>query len=76
MIAPAENMNTSVGMELLSDLVGKKITLLTEMGSVERQEIGILIDAKGHWVKVQKENNEIVFYSVYLIRQIRQFGQG
>lgn len=62
-------------MELLADLIGKKVTLLTEMGSVERQEIGILADAKGHWVKVQKDNDEYVLYSVYLIRSIKQFGK-
>ncbi len=62
-------------MELLADLIGKKVTLLTEMGSVERQEIGILLDAKGHWVKVGKENEEYVYYSVYLIRSIKQFGK-
>lgn len=74
MIAPAEKTSYDGGMELLADMMGKKVTLLTEMGSVERQEIGILMDAKGHWVKVQKENDEMVLYSVYLIRQIRQFG--
>lgn len=63
-------------MELLAELVGKKVTLLTEMGNVERQEIGILVEAKGHWVKVTKDNNEPVYYSVYLIRSIRQFGTG
>ena len=61
-------------MELLADIVGKKVTLLTEMGNVERQEIGILEDAKGHWVKVRKDNDEVVFFSVYLIRSIKQFG--
>ena len=62
-------------MELLADLIGKKGTLLTEMGAVERQEIGVLEDAKGHWVKVVKDNGEYVYYSVYLIRSIRQFGK-
>lgn len=62
-------------MELLASLIGKKVTLLTEMGSVERQEIGILEDAKGHWVKVLKDNDEAVYYSVYLIRSIKQFGK-
>jgi len=61
-------------MELLSELMGKKVTLLTEMGDVERQEIGTLVDAKGHWVKVQKDNEEFVYYSVYLIRSIKSFG--
>jgi hypothetical protein len=61
-------------MELLTELIGKKVALLTEMGATERQEIGILQEAKGHWVKVEKDNNEIVYYSVYLIRQIKQFG--
>ncbi len=62
-------------MELLADLIGKKVTLLTEMGDVERQEIGVLEDAKGHWVRVAKDNGEHVYYSVYLIRSIRQFGK-
>jgi hypothetical protein len=61
-------------MELLAELMGKKVALLTEMGDVERQEIGILADAKGHWVKIEKDNNEIVFFSVYLIRSVKQFG--
>ena len=61
-------------MELLAELMGKKVALLTEMGDVERQEIGILTDAKGHWVKIEKDNNEIVFFSVYLIRSVKQFG--
>lgn len=61
-------------MELLADLIGKKVTLLTEMGNVERQEIGTLEDAKGHWVKVRKDGDEMVYYSVYLIRSIKQFG--
>lgn len=61
-------------MELLHELIGKKVALLTEMGAVERQEIGVLEDAKGSWVKVIKDNNEVVFYSVYLIRSIKQFG--
>jgi hypothetical protein len=61
-------------MELLAELIGKKVALLTEMGAVERQEIGVLTDAKGHWVKVVKDNEEIVFYSVYLIRSIKPFG--
>lgn len=62
-------------MELLADLIGKKVTLYTEMGSVERQEIGILTEAKGHWVKVTKENDEHIYFSVYLIRSIKQFGK-
>jgi hypothetical protein len=61
-------------MELLDELVGKKVALQTEMGAVERQEIGILEEAKGHWVKVLKDNDEVVFFSVYLIRTIKQFG--
>jgi len=61
-------------MELLAELMGKKVALLTEMGAVERQEIGILQDAKGHWVKIAKDNDEIVFFSVYLIRSIKPFG--
>ena len=61
-------------MEMLSEIMGKKVALLTEMGDVERQEIGVLVDAKGHWVKVEKDNGEVVFYSVYLIRSIKQFG--
>jgi len=61
-------------MELLAELVGKKVALLTEMGSVERQEIGVLEEAKGNWVKVLKDNDEVVFFSVYLIRSIKQFG--
>jgi hypothetical protein len=61
-------------MELLHELIGKKVALLTEMGAVERQEIGILEDAKGNWVKVRKDNDEICFYSIYLIRSVKQFG--
>jgi hypothetical protein len=61
-------------MELLAELLGKKVALLTEMGAVERQEIGILQDAKGHWVKITKDNDEVVFFSVYLIRSIKPFG--
>jgi|GEM_PF-6579355 len=61
-------------MELLSELIGKKVALLTEQGSGERQEVGTLEDAKGHWVKLVRENREAVFYSVYLIRSVRLFG--
>lgn len=61
-------------MELISELIGKKVTLLTEMGAVERQEIGTLEAANGHWVKVLKDNDEAVYYGVYLIRSIKQFG--
>mgnify|MGYP001095837924 CR=1 FL=1 len=61
-------------MDLLSELVGKKVALLTEQGNIERQEIGILEDAKGHWVKIAKDYHEIVYFSVYLIRSIRAFG--
>jgi hypothetical protein len=61
-------------MEMLSELVGKKVALLTEMGDVERQEIGVLVGGQGHWVKVEKDNGEVVLYSVYLIRSIKQFG--
>lgn len=61
-------------MDLLSELIGKKVALLTEQGSGERQEVGTLEAANGHWVKVVRENKESVFYSVYLIRSIRLFG--
>jgi len=61
-------------MDLLSELIGKKVALLTEQGTSERQEVGMLEAANGHWVKLVRENKEAVFYSVYLIRSIRLFG--
>lgn len=60
-------------LTLLNELIGQKITIHSTQGETERQDIGVLQGVDGIWVKLQKENGEILFFCVYRIRMIKSF---
>jgi hypothetical protein len=59
-------------MQLLTPLIGKKVTVFSSQGETERQDIGILQAAEGNFL-VLKKTDELMYFSVSRIRLIKPF---
>jgi hypothetical protein len=59
-------------MQLLTPLIGKKVTVFSSQGETERQDIGILEAAEGHFL-VLKKTDEKMYFTVSRIRLIKPF---
>jgi hypothetical protein len=60
-------------MEMVAELAGKKVTVHSLIGDVERQDVGVLEAAQGHWVKLRKTTNEVIYFSIFNVRIIKPF---
>jgi hypothetical protein len=60
-------------MDLIQQLVGKKVTVYSAQGETERQDIGILEAAEGVWLKMHKENGEVLYFHLARIRVVKPF---
>jgi ferredoxin-fold anticodon binding domain-containing protein len=60
-------------MELLSEIKGKKVTVHSLQGETERQDVGVLEDVQGQWLKLRKSNSEVLFFCIYHLRLIKPF---
>ena len=59
-------------MQLLTPLIGKKVTVFSSHGETERQDIGILQAAEGNFL-VLKKTDELMYFTVSRIRLIKPF---
>ena len=59
-------------MQLLTPLIGKKVTVFSSQGETERQDIGILQAAEGNFL-VLKKTDELMYFTVSRIRLIKPF---
>ena len=60
-------------MNLIQQLVGKKVTIYTAQGEAERQDIGMLEAAEGEWLKMHKENGDVLYFNLARIRVVKPF---
>lgn len=60
-------------MQLINDLVGRKITIFSNQGDAERQDVGTLEATDGSWLKLRKSENEVLIFSTYHIRLVKPF---
>ena len=60
-------------MNLIAELIGKKITVYSEAEGAERQDIGVLQSAEGSWIKIHKESGETLYFQLSRIRMVKPF---
>jgi hypothetical protein len=60
-------------MQLLNELVGRKVTVHSLQGDTERQDIGVLEATDGMWLRVRKADNEVLYFCSYHLRLIKPF---
>lgn len=58
---------------LIQEMVGKKVQVFSIHGAGEHQVVGTLEAFDGVWAKVKKSESEVLFFSVYQIRLIKNF---
>jgi ribosome maturation factor RimP len=58
---------------LIQEMVGKKVQVYSVHGAGEHQVVGTLEAFDGTWIKVRKADSEILFFSVYQIRLVKNF---
>ncbi len=60
-------------MEIVSELAGRKVTVFTEQGEQERQDVGTLERVEGNWIKMRKDSGEVLYFSALKTRLIKPF---
>ncbi len=61
-------------MQLINELVGQKVTIYSEQGEAERQDIGLLETSDAVWLRLRKADNEVLYFCIHRIRMIKAFG--
>jgi hypothetical protein len=59
-------------MQLLNDLVGRKVTIFSVQGQGERQDVGTLEAADNLWLRLRK-GDEVMYFCLYHVRLIKPF---
>ena len=59
-------------MELLEPLIGRKVTVFSAQGDVEKQDVGVLEAAKGDWLRLKKAE-ETFFINCARVRVVKPF---
>ena len=59
-------------MELLEPLIGRKVTVFSAQGDVEKQDVGLLEAAKGNWLRLKKAE-ETFFINTDRVRVVKPF---
>ncbi len=61
-------------MDLLRELVGRKVTVFSlQGGGSERQDVGMLEAADSVWLRLRKGESEVMYFTVHQIRLIKPF---
>ena len=60
-------------MNPISVLIGKKVTVYSRMGETETQDVGMLEQADGGWVRLKKADGETMFFTIVNVRLIKPF---
>ena len=58
---------------LINEMIGKKVQVFSVNGAGEQQVVGTLEAFDGTWAKIRKSESEILFFSIYQIRLIKNF---
>jgi hypothetical protein len=56
----------------MQDLIGKKVTVHSHLGGMEKQDVGILEAFDGTVLRLKKET-EILYFVIYSVRLIKPF---
>ncbi len=60
-------------MNLILELIGKKVTVHSVLAETEKQDVGVLQAADSEWLKLHKESGETLYFSIHRIRQVKPF---
>jgi hypothetical protein len=60
-------------MSVISSLIGIKVTVYSNMGNVEKQDVGVLEAVEQEWLRVRKADGETMFFCAYNVRMLRPF---
>ncbi len=61
-------------MDLLRELVGRKVTVFSLLGGgAERQDVGMLEAIDPGWLRLRKAETELMYFSVHQVRLIKPF---
>ena len=60
-------------MNLILELIGKKVTVHSVLADSEKQDVGILQAGDADWLKLHKENGETLYFSTKRIRVVKPF---
>jgi len=60
-------------MQLLTELIGKKVTVFSEQGDAERQDVVTLESTDGTWIKARKSETELMYFNFHKVRMIKPF---
>lgn len=60
-------------MQLLQELVGKKVTVFSLQAEAERQDVGVLEAFDEQVLKLRKGESEVLYLFFIRIRQIKPF---
>ena len=60
-------------MNILSVLIGRKVTVYSRQGDTERQDVGVLEAAEDGWVRIKKSDGETLFFAPANIRILKPF---
>jgi hypothetical protein len=60
-------------MNPTSVLIGKKVTVYSRLGDVEKQDVGILEVVEGDWIRLKKADGETMFFTIANVRMLKPF---
>ncbi len=60
-------------MNPISAVKGKKVTVYSQMGSAEKQDVGILESIEDGWLRLRKSDGETMFFVLYNVRMVKPF---
>jgi hypothetical protein len=60
-------------MSLISVLIGKKVTVYSNLGDAEKQDVGILEAGETDWIRLRKADGETMFFTTFNVRMIKPF---
>jgi hypothetical protein len=60
-------------MQLLNDLIGRKVTVFSIQAGTERQDVGVLEATDGTWLRLNKSDAEVLYFSGYHVRMVKPF---
>ena len=59
--------------QVINEMIGKKVQVFSVHGGGEHEVVGTLEAVDGVWVKIKKAENEVLFFSIYQVRLIKNF---
>ncbi len=60
-------------MNIISVLQGKKVTVHSNIGDNDKQDVGFLEAFDPQWIRIRKQDGETLFFSLANIRMVKPF---